>query len=313
MCSSTVIPVLVVSTPAASRPSSSTFGTRPDASSTRSARRSYGSEPSRGAIVAITSSPSWRTRWTKTFVAELDPLVLERRCERGRRLGVGERRDPLGRVDDPHLGAEARERLTELEPDRAAPDDQQRARHLGQVERRDVVEPVDLVDPLDRRHCRARAGCDQDPVGLELALADAERVRPRERRLPAEGREARALEVAHPLFLRLLQRLLPRPDTREVDPRRPGLDPEHRRARVDVVRELRRDEVGLGRRAGDVGAAPAPAHTLDQRHAGVVVAHRHVRAVPGRGASAEHHQVESFGHERHCLACEHVVTVLAWQ
>ena len=55
---------------------------------------------------------------------ELDSLGLQGRSERGRGLGIGERRDSLGRVDDPHLGTEARERLTELEPDRAAPDDQ---------------------------------------------------------------------------------------------------------------------------------------------------------------------------------------------
>jgi len=67
---------------------------------------------------------------------ELDPLCLQRRRERRRGVGIGERRDPLGRVRDPHLGAEARERLAELEPHRAAADDEQRARNLVQVERR---------------------------------------------------------------------------------------------------------------------------------------------------------------------------------
>ena len=105
-------------------------------------------------------------------------------------------------------------------------------------------------------------------------------------------------EVAHPLFLRALQRLLPLADAGEVDPRRARLDPEHRRAPVDVVRQLGRDEVGLGRRAGDVGAASAPALALDQRHARVVVAHRHHRRVAGSGAAAEHHQVEAIDHER---------------
>jgi hypothetical protein len=56
---------------------------------------------------------------------EVDPLVVERRGQGGRGFGVGERRDPVGRVDDRHARAEARERLAELEPDRACADDEQ--------------------------------------------------------------------------------------------------------------------------------------------------------------------------------------------
>ena len=74
MCSSTVIPVFVVATPAVSRSSSSTFGTRPEASSTLSGATLVRLLALvRGAIVATTSSPSCRTRWTKTFVASSIP------------------------------------------------------------------------------------------------------------------------------------------------------------------------------------------------------------------------------------------------
>ena len=79
-------------------------------------------------------------------------LVREGLAELHGGVEVGVRRDLVERVDDRHLRAEARERLAELEPDCAGADDEQGLRQLLELKRRDVVEPIDLVDALDWRN-----------------------------------------------------------------------------------------------------------------------------------------------------------------
>src|SRR5207247_1237083 len=62
---------------------------------------------------------------------DFEPLVLERDLELLGGLPVRAWRDLVECVDDGHAGAEARERLAELEPDRTAADDEQRLGQLG--------------------------------------------------------------------------------------------------------------------------------------------------------------------------------------
>src|SRR4029450_8971906 len=113
---------------------------------------------------------------------------------------------------------------------------------------------------------------DQDVVAFEGRVPDADGAGVDERRLAGVSREARVLGGPDPLLRRLPERLLPRVHPIQVDPRGADLDPDPRRERLDVVRELGHDEVGLRRRAGDVWAAAAPALLLDERDTGVVVA-----------------------------------------
>src|SRR5205807_296851 len=105
------------------------------------------------------------------------------------------------------------------------------------------------------------------------------------------GVEARRLQVLDPLRLRLHERFLARLDLRQVRSRAADLEPELARERVDRVYELGGDEVRLRRRAGDVGAAAAPAFVLDQRNAGPVLPRGAVRAVSRGRAGADRDQV----------------------
>src|SRR4029079_13414662 len=64
-----------------------------------------------------------------------------------------------------------------------------------------VSVPSALVDALGGRHGGARAGCDQDPVGLELLFLDEDCVRVHEHRLAPGGRADRSLDGRAPLRL----------------------------------------------------------------------------------------------------------------
>ena len=88
---------------------------------------------------------------------------------------------------------------------------------------------------------------------------------PMKRRLAGGTVSKPWLELARPMRLRPLQRVLPVAQAREVHVRRAGLDADPRRERVHVVHKLRGDEVRLRRLAGHVRAAAAPALLLDQR------------------------------------------------
>ena len=159
-----------------------------------------------------------------------------------------------------------------------------------------MVDPADVVDPLDRRHRGPRAGRDQDPVRLELELADAHGVGVGERRPAGVGREPLVHQVGDPLVLRLLQAFLPGTQPSEIDGRAPGVDAHRGGELVDVVRQLRGDEVGLRRCAGNVRAAPTPALALDERHPRAVLASRFAGRVAGRGAPSQDDQIELLAH-----------------
>ena len=98
-------------------------------------------------------------------------------------------------------------------------------------------------------------------------------------------------QILDPFRLRLLQRVLPLLDPGQVDRRRPDLDAELPGELVDVVHELRDDEVGLCRLAGDVRAASSPAGALDERNLRAVLRRGLGRAVPRRGSRAQDDQV----------------------
>jgi hypothetical protein len=192
----------------------------------------------------------------------------------------------LERVDDVTSDPKRRKTGRSSSPTAPAPTTSSDSGSSVRSSGRDVVDPADVVDPLDRRHRGARAGCNQDPLCLEHELADSDSVLVEERCFARVGGEALGHQLGDPLVLRFLQGFLPRAHSREIHVGGAGLDPDPGRQLVHVVGELRGHQVCLGRGAGDVRAAPAPALALDQRHAGPVVAGRLVRRVPcGRAAA----------------------------
>ena len=77
---------------------------------------------------------------------DVDSLVLERRLQLSGRLGVCARGNLRSRVHDRHPGAEAGEDLRELEAHGPRADDEQRLGHLFELERADMVDPLDVAD-----------------------------------------------------------------------------------------------------------------------------------------------------------------------
>ena len=143
----------------------------------------------RSPSVASMPSPVRGERVDAAVQDDLDSLVLERRLQLARRLRVRACRDLRAAVHDRHARAEAREDLRELEPDRPRADDEQRLGHVVELERADVVEPVDVLDARDRRDGRAAAGGDEDPVGR--SARGRRRGRSAHRRTLAVARERR--------------------------------------------------------------------------------------------------------------------------
>ena len=230
-CSSTVIPLLVVATPAASRSSSSTFGTRPDASSNLWARRSYGSEPSRGAIVATTSSPSWRTRWTKTF----DVSSIPSACNAAASVA-----EASASASGASRSAASTRRTWAPKRENICPNSSPTAPHPTTSSERgtSVKSSAEMWSSQSISSIPSTGGTAvREPVATRIRSASSSRSPTRSVRgpmnvaCPVTAVMPELFEVAQPLFLRALQRLLPLADAGEVDPRRARLDPEHRRAR----------------------------------------------------------------------------------
>ena len=118
--------------PAASRPSPSVTGRRPAAT-----RRWLPSTRLPALAQRRTATPSGRgsTRAIDAPTAQLDPLAQERALDHRGHFGILPGEDPRRRLDDRDLRAEAPVGLGELDPDRAAADDEEPARPLGEVER----------------------------------------------------------------------------------------------------------------------------------------------------------------------------------
>ena len=146
----------------------SVFGVRPLATR-RSDALDRSSAPSRVAC-SLTDSPDRpSTRSTRDAGADLDPLVVEE-FPQGLRdvavLAVGQGVVPL---DDRHAAAEAAQGLGQLEPDVAAPQDEEVLRDAVQFEGLDVRHRPRLGEARDRVDPRTGAGADHDDVAAEGA------------------------------------------------------------------------------------------------------------------------------------------------
>src|SRR5919108_291256 len=141
---------------------------------------------------------------------------------------------------------------------------------------------------------RPAARGEQQPLELDLALhaalARADRLRIDEARRALVRVEAGRTKVLDPLRLRLAQRVLARLDPGEVDRRGADVDADPLGERVDPVRELGGDEVGLRRRAGGIRAAAAPQPVLDERRPRAILGRRLAGAVARGRAGADHDQ-----------------------
>jgi hypothetical protein len=86
-----------------------------------------------------------------------------------------------------HLGAEAVERLRQLQPDRTGAQHHHRARRLGGLDGLPVGPEAHLVEAVDRRAGGLAAGGDEDPAaGLEAPPVDLDGALADDSRLPAQ-------------------------------------------------------------------------------------------------------------------------------
>ena len=104
------------------------------------------------------------------------PIGGQRLGDRGGRLRLLGLEDPLERLEQDHLGAQAGERLGQLHPHGPTPEHQQPLGQLAQPKDRLVGERPDRVQALHRRDARAGAGRDHEPVGHDAALVHLHRV-----------------------------------------------------------------------------------------------------------------------------------------
>ena len=193
---------------------------------------------------------------------QVDAVLSQRLLDEGRRLGVDARQQPLDRLDERHLRADAGEELCELAADRAAAEHDQRTRHLERLGRLDVRPVRHLLEPRNRRQCRRGPRRDHQPVVRKLLPVDTHEARLRHHRLATDELAALAVE---PLDLRgvvaLGDHVAPGEDGRHVelgrraDPGRPPRGGD----------ELRPAQHRLRRHAGPVAALAADEPPLDQR------------------------------------------------
>ena len=224
--SSTSTPRGDVLTPSSSRPSRSTFGRRPVATSRRSASSVEPSERwSRmpGSTRSIptprrTSMPSSRNSSASSSPAS--EWTRPSRC--------------VAALDDRHLRAHAGEELRELGADRAAAHDDEALRHLVRPRRLAVRPVLDRVEPVDRRDRGPRAGGEDEPVVRQLLPVHLHDARPRDAAFAAHEPAPPLLEVVELAGVVPVARhpVAPRPDAR------PG--PDARRAVPAPGRATRR-------------------------------------------------------------------------
>src|SRR5258706_1962954 len=103
----------------------------------------------------------------------LDALGRERSHEQPDELGVRVADRLRQHLEHRDLRADLGVERAELHPDRAAADDDEPLRDLGEAEGADVVERLRVREPLDRRHADLRARRDDDGVRLHRPLAVA--------------------------------------------------------------------------------------------------------------------------------------------
>src|SRR3954451_23660533 len=117
--------------------------------------------------------------------ADLDPLVLEELAQGLRDVAVLAMRQGVVPIDDRHAAAEAAKGLVQLEPDVAAPQDDEVTRDAVQVEGLDVRHRPRLGEARDRVDPATGAGADHDHLAAEgprpaVGSHDLDRPRPDE-------------------------------------------------------------------------------------------------------------------------------------
>ena len=124
-----------------------------------------------------------------------DALVLEDLGQQRARLGLLQRHEPRGCLDNRHRDTEAREHLRQLGTDCAATEHDQRGRQCLHLDRL-MIRPVRRVGEAgDRWYCRGRAGGDDDAASSAvLHPADFDDVAGDEPTLPSYERAALAHE-----------------------------------------------------------------------------------------------------------------------
>ena len=120
----------------------------------------------------------------------VDALVLEDLLDGGRNVLVLTGCQPRPLLDDGDLGTEAPVHLGELERDVAAADDDEMFRQRVQVEDSDVGHVVDVGEPRHVRHHGPAADVEEDLVGLQNLVVDADGVRIGETGMAADQRAA---------------------------------------------------------------------------------------------------------------------------
>ena len=98
-------------------------------------------------------------------------LLGQRLVHEGGDLLVLDRQDAVEHLDDRHLGAHVRIEAGELDPDRARADHQQFGRHLLGHHRVAIGPDALAVRLGEGQVAGARAGGDDDVLGLQLGLS----------------------------------------------------------------------------------------------------------------------------------------------
>src|SRR5277367_813973 len=189
---------------------------------------------------------------------DVDALVLQDRLDGVRDVVVFARCQPRPFLDDGHPGAEATVHLGELERDVAPADDDEMFGHGVEFEDRDVGEEVDILEAGNLGHHRTATDVEENPLGLQDLIADAQRVRVLESGMPPN--DGAAVHSVQPVFdaLAVVQHdlVFARLDFRHVHAHRSGPDTKVGAA-TGQVRGVCAGHQCLGRDASvvDTGAA----------------------------------------------------------
>ena len=196
---------------------------------------------------------------------DCDPFLLENLPDRIGHIFVLARDEALGHFDDGHFAAEATVHLREFESDIAAADDEQMIRQKVHLHHAAVRQKRDLIEPRHVRDKGARAGVDENALGLEQMVVNAHGPWALESRMAPKDRAVG--KTLHPLSHALARRtgdlVLARLDARHIDPyRSAGVNP------VLAGTACKMGDIGtghqcLGRDAAGVDASAAEMLSLD--------------------------------------------------
>ena len=150
--------------------------------------------------------------------------LLEPLLQQVHEIAIGSGKQAAGHLDDRHLAAERRVHAAELEADVAAADDEERPRHLGQLEGGGGIHHARALERQRRNARRARSGREDAVLEGELGLAalagNGHRLRTGERRATLdEFHLAHAPDLADAARQLVDDPLLERAQLVDVDPR----------------------------------------------------------------------------------------------